>query len=197
MLIAIVLAYLLGSLSTAVIVCRLAKLPDPRTEGSKNPGATNVLRLGGKKLAALTLLFDALKGFIPVVIVMAIDPNPFMVGPIMVAVFLGHLYPVFFGFEGGKGVATALGIIFALSGKAGLMVLATWGLMAGLFKISSLAALTALLLAPIYVAVWLKVEYAMPTLMLTIFVFWRHRGNIKRLLKGLEPKMGQKIVNRS
>lgn len=186
------MAYLLGSLSTAVILCRLTGLPDPRTEGSKNPGATNVLRLGGKKLAALTLLFDALKGFIPVAIVMFIHPNPIVVGPVMVAVFLGHLYPIFFGFKGGKGVATALGVIFAVSWVVGLLVLATWALMALLFRFSSLAALTAAVLAPVYMGFWVNLDYAIALAILSLFIVWRHRANIKRLIHGVEPKIGQK-----
>lgn len=194
MLLAIVFAYLLGSLSTAVIICRLAGLPDPRTEGSKNPGTTNVLRLGGRKLAAATLLFDALKGFVPVAVVFAMTPNPWIISSVMVAVFLGHLYPLFFGFKGGKGVATALGIMLALSWKAALMVLATWGVIAWLFRFSSLAALTAALLAPLYLVIWSQTEYAFAMLILVIFVFWRHRSNIQRLLKGVEPKIGRKMT---
>lgn len=190
-----VAAYLLGSLSTAIIVCRLAGLPDPRTTGSKNPGATNVLRLGGKKLAALTLLFDALKGFIPVAVVMFIDLNPLIVGSVMVAVFLGHLYPIFFGFEGGKGVATALGVIFAVSWVVGLLVLITWGAVAFLFRISSLAALTAALLAPIYFGFW-QHDYTIAVSILSLFIFWRHRVNIQRLLKGVELKIGQKSLDK-
>lgn len=186
------MAYLLGSVSSAIIVCRLSGLPDPRSQGSKNPGATNVLRLGGKRLAMITLLGDALKGFIPVFIVMFIDNDPWVVGSVMVAVFLGHLYPIFFGFEGGKGVATFFGVLFGLSAWVGLMVVATWGLVAYIFRMSSLAALTGAFFAPIYVGLMLGIQYAIPVAIMSAFIFWRHRTNIDRIRKGIEPKIGQK-----
>jgi glycerol-3-phosphate acyltransferase PlsY len=191
-IIASLLAYLLGSVSSAIIVCRLAGLPDPRQEGSKNPGATNVLRLGGKKLAFITLFGDALKGFIPVFLVMLINNNPWIVGSVMVAVFLGHLYPIFFGFEGGKGVATFFGILFALSGWVGLMAVATWGIVAYFFRMSSLAALATAFMAPIYVWAVLNTQYAIPVEILAALIFYRHRGNISRIRQGIEPKIGQK-----
>lgn len=173
-------------------MCRLSGLPDPRSQGSKNPGATNVLRLGGKKLAAITLLGDVLKGFIAVKLAMWFDPSPFVVAPVMLAVFLGHLYPIFFNFEGGKGVATAFGAILGISWLVGVMLIGIWLLVAFLFRRSSLAALTAALLAPIFVALFLNLEYAMAVAIMTLFLFWRHRGNIERLIKGTEPKLGQK-----
>jgi len=177
-----------------VIVCKFAGLPDPRKEGSKNPGATNVLRLGGKKLAALTLFGDVLKGVIAVAIAVYIDPNPLVVGPVMVAVFLGHLYPIFFGFQGGKGVATAFGAIATLSWFIGVIMLATWLLMVFLFRFSSLAALITAVLLPIYIYLFADPEYLFPTLLMSALLIWRHRSNIKRLLNGTEPKMGKKTM---
>lgn len=187
------LAYLLGSLSTAVIVSRVLGLPDPREQGSKNPGATNVLRLGGKKAAVITLVGDAMKGLIPVVIAQYLAVTPDMLAAVGLAAFLGHLYPVFFGFKGGKGVATALGVLTGFSGWVGLSVLATWLLMAWLFRISSLAALTAAALAPVFV--WFLVHSAVLTaaaLTMTFLLISRHRGNIERLLQGEESRIGEK-----
>lgn len=182
--------YLFGSISTAVLTCRLMGLPDPRTEGSRNPGATNVLRLGGKKAAFLTLTGDMLKGLVPVLIAQALQASPLILSATALAAFLGHLYPVFFGFQGGKGVATALGVILGLYLPAGLGVAAIWLLMAFLFRISSLSALTAMLLAP--VVFWLlKPEPAFIGVMIviTLMLFWRHRSNIRDLLKGTEGKI--------
>jgi glycerol-3-phosphate acyltransferase PlsY len=187
-----VIAYLIGSISSAIIVCRLSGLPDPRSQGSKNPGATNVLRLGGKRLAAITLLGDALKGFIPVMITMNINASPATVAPVMLAAFLGHLYPLFFGFKGGKGVATAIGTLFGLSWVAGLLWVVTWLVMAFLFRLSSLAALTAAILAPIYVTLSINIFYAIPVAMMSFLLIWRHRENIHRIVQGTEPKIGQK-----
>jgi len=182
--------YLFGSISTAVLTCRLMGLPDPRTEGSRNPGATNVLRLGGKKAAFMTLTGDMLKGLVPVLIAQALHASPLILSATALAAFLGHLYPVFFGFQGGKGVATALGVILGLYLPAGLGVAAIWLLMAFLFRISSLSALTAMLLAP--VVFWLlKPEPAFISVMIviTLMLFWRHRSNIRDLLKGTEGKI--------
>jgi len=182
--------YLFGSISTAVLTCRLMGLPDPRTEGSRNPGATNVLRLGGKKAAFLTLAGDMLKGLVPVLIAQTLQASPLILSATALAAFLGHLYPVFFGFQGGKGVATALGVILGLYLPAGLGVAAIWLLMAFLFRISSLSALTAMLLAP--VVFWLlKPEPAFISVMIviTLMLFWRHRSNIRDLLSGTEGKI--------
>lgn len=180
-------AYLMGSLSAAIIVCKLMGLPDPRTEGSQNPGATNVLRFGGKKAAAITLAGDALKGLIPVMIGYAFQQTTANLGIIGFAAFLGHLYPVFFSFRGGKGVATAFGAIVGISWMVGLAVLATWLAMAKVFKISSLAALTAACLAPLYF--WL-IESNLPLLatsiVMSVMLIFRHRSNIRNLLKGTE-----------
>jgi len=146
----ILAAYLVGSLSAAIITCRLMGLPDPRTQGSNNPGATNVLRVGGKKAAAFTLLGDAIKGVIPVLIAQWMEAPSHILALVALAAFLGHLYPVFFGFRGGKGVATAFGVLIALSWPVGLAVLGTWLLLTKLFKISSLSALIAAVLLPFY-----------------------------------------------
>ena len=188
------LAYLIGSLSPAVVICRLAGVADPRVSGSKNPGTTNVLRLGGKTLAATTLVCDMLKGFLPVAVAVYLGVNSIILGSVAVAVFLGHLYPVFYGFKGGKGVATAIGTLLALSWPAGLLFMAIWLVMAFVFKISSLAALTAAVLAPFYVAYFIGDERGVVLAgfvgVMSMFIVWRHRSNIQRVLKGTEPKIG-------
>jgi glycerol-3-phosphate acyltransferase PlsY len=182
--------YLFGSISTAILTCHLMGLPDPRSEGSGNPGATNVLRLGGKKAAFLTLSGDMLKGLVPVLIAQALHASPLIQSATALAAFLGHLYPVFFGFRGGKGVATALGVAFGLYWLAGLVVAGIWLLMAFVFRISSLSALTAMLLAP--ACFWLlKPEPAFIGVMIviTLMLFWRHRTNIRDLLNGTEGRI--------
>ena len=182
--------YLFGSISTAILTCHLMGLPDPRSEGSGNPGATNVLRLGGKKAAFLTLSGDMLKGLVPVLIAQALHASPLIQSATALAAFLGHLYPVFFGFKGGKGVATALGVAFGLYWLAGLSVAGIWLLMAFIFRISSLSALTAMLLSP--ACFWLfKPEPAFIGVMIviTLMLFWRHRTNIRDLLSGTEGKI--------
>lgn len=187
------LAYVMGSLSTAVIVSRLFGLPDPREQGSKNPGATNVLRLGGKKAASITLAGDAIKGLIPVLLAQYVGAMPDMIAAVGLAAFLGHVYPLFFGFKGGKGVATALGVLSGFSGWVGLAVLTTWILMAVIFRYSSLSALTAAILAPVYV--WLIVGSPVlvgAALAMALLLVSRHRANIERLLKGEESRIGSK-----
>ena len=189
----ILLAYLLGSISAAIIVCKLMGLPDPRSEGSGNPGATNVLRVGGKRAAAITLFGDTLKGFIPVVIAWAFTRDPLIIGLVGIAAFLGHLYPIFFGFKGGKGVATMLGVLFGYHWLAGAATGLTWLVIAKVFKISSLSALIATALAPLYV--WLIMghqELVIITAVMTVILFWRHRSNIQNLLSGAEGKIGKK-----
>ena len=182
--------YLFGSISAAIITCKLMGLPDPRTEGSQNPGATNVLRIGGKKAAIVTLAGDMLKGLVPVLIAQALQAGPAILAATALAAFLGHLYPVFFGFRGGKGVATALGVLFGLSWQVGLAVAGIWLVMALLFRISSLSALTAMLLAPVCFW-WLQPEPAFIGVMaiITTLLFWRHRSNIRDLLDGKEGKI--------
>lgn len=187
-----ILAYCIGSISSAIVVCKLWGLPDPRSQGSKNPGATNVLRLGGKYLAAITLFGDILKGFIPVFLVKLFYPEPLVVGPVMLAAFLGHLFPVFFGFQGGKGVATLIGVIFAMSWSVGGLFLLTWGIVAALFRISSLASLVATVLAPIFTFLLLNYTYAFFVACMCLLLVWRHRSNIQRLRLGTEPRIGKK-----
>jgi glycerol-3-phosphate acyltransferase PlsY len=188
----IILAYLLGSLSAAIIVCRLMGLPDPRTQGSNNPGATNVLRIGGKRAAGITLLGDFLKGLLPVLLGVMLGMDAMVLALIGLAAFLGHLYPVFFGFQGGKGVATALGVILGLSWPVALAALLTWVVMAKLFKISSLSALTAAVLTPLYC--WLlapQLEYILLFSLISLILIWRHRSNIRRLLSGEEKQLSR------
>ena len=199
---AVVAAYLVGSLSFAVIVSRSMGLNDPRTYGSKNPGATNVLRSGSKAAAIVTLLLDALKGWLPVMLVKWFgeayglgDGTVAMVG---LAAFLGHLFPVFFRFEGGKGVATALGVLLATSWKLGLATGATWLIIAYFFRYSSLASLVASLFAPVYYVfgggvVWpLDKSIVLSTVVMSALLMWRHAENISRLMKGTESKLGSK-----
>ncbi len=186
----ILMAYLVGSLSAAIILCRLLGLPDPRTQGSGNPGATNVLRIGGKKAAAATLFLDMLKGLLPVLLARVLDAPLEIQAAVAFAAFLGHLYPVFFRFQGGKGVATALGVLLALNGLVGLATIATWLVMALLFRISSLAALTAILLTPLYF--WLldrQPPLLAVAMVITLLLFWRHRSNIRKLLDGTEGRI--------
>ncbi|MEQ1558966.1 MAG: glycerol-3-phosphate 1-O-acyltransferase PlsY [Methyloglobulus sp.] len=180
-------AYLLGSVSCAVIVCRLMGLPDPRGQGSGNPGATNVMRIGGKKAAGITLFGDMLKGFLPVFVANSLAVSPFMLGFIGLAAFFGHLYPLFFGFKGGKGVATSLGVLLGFSWALGLAVIGTWLLVYKLRKISSLSALTASVLSPVYAWFILadKVIVGAAAVMM-VFLLLRHKSNIKRLLAGEE-----------
>ena len=185
-------AYLLGSLSSAIVVCRLMGLPDPRTQGSNNPGATNVLRIGGKKAAAITLLGDSLKGLLPVLACHLIDATPLIFALPAMAAFLGHLYPVFFGFRGGKGVATALGVQFGLHWMIGGAVALVWLFMAKVMKISSLAALVSMALAPVFVwLVWPAPELIVMQLIMTLILIWRHRSNIQKLLSGEEGRISE------
>jgi glycerol-3-phosphate acyltransferase PlsY len=186
------LAYLLGSLSTAVLVSRMFQLPDPREQGSKNPGATNVLRLGGKKAAIITLFGDAAKGLIPVLLARAWNADVIVIAATGVAAFLGHLFPIFFQFKGGKGVATALGVLSGYSGLLGLGAALTWIAIAAVFRISSLAALTAAAVAPAY-AWWLShsPELTSATAVLSALLIWRHRANIGRLVRGEEARIGR------
>jgi len=184
------LAYLAGSVSSAVIVSRLMGLPDPRLSGSNNPGATNVLRLGGKKAAAITLLGDVLKGLLPVLIARMLTSSSVTIALVGIAAFLGHLYPVFFGFKGGKGVATAAGVFIGISGIMTLVMCGIWLLTAALSRYSSLAALVATLSAPFLVLFFLPgLPYFILACVIAVFLFWRHRENIARLAKGEESKI--------
>lgn len=187
----LVVAYLFGSLSSAIILCKLAGLPDPRTQGSGNPGATNVLRFGGKKLAAIVLLFDVLKGVIPVAVAHAIGLDMVWVAATAFAAFLGHLFPLFFQFKGGKGVATALGGFIALSPTLAAAGLATWLIIFAATRISSLSALVAAGLTPVY-SLWLidSVNARWIILLTALLLIARHHGNIRRLLAKEESKSG-------
>ena len=187
----IILAYLGGSISSAVLVCRCYGLPDPRENGSHNPGATNVLRLGGRSAAILVFVCDMSKGTVPVYLAWYLGITSFFLGLIGVASCLGHMYPLFFHFQGGKGVATALGTMLPIGLDMGAMMLTTWVVVLLLSGYSSLAALVAALLAPLY-TYWLKPEYTMPVAMLCALVVYRHRENIIRLLNGQEDKIWQR-----
>lgn len=190
LILAIIFSYLLGSLSSAVIVCKLMRLPDPRTQGSRNPGATNVLRIGGKKAAIFTLLGDSLKGFLPVLAAWELGFDDTALGLIAIAAFLGHLFPIFFRLEGGKGVATALGCLLALNWPTGLCWIATWLVIAFLFRYSSLAALTASILAPFYMAFFTEnPSFILSAACMSIMIIIKHKQNISHLLSGKEKKI--------
>jgi acyl phosphate:glycerol-3-phosphate acyltransferase len=189
-------AYLLGSLSFAVIVSRAMHLPDPRSFGSGNPGATNVLRTGRKAAAALTLLGDALKGWVAVILARLLAPKFGLPEDVVLlcalAVFIGHLFPVFFGFKGGKGVATALGVLVGLNPWIGLACLATWLFMAGVFRISSLAAVSTAALAPVYTGLLMGWgNSAMAVLVIALLLFYRHKSNLIKLASGQEARIGR------
>ena len=188
-----ILAYFIGSVSAAIITCRLLNKVDPRTVGSKNPGATNVLRHAGKKAALFTLVGDLLKGLIPVAIGHAFGLDWMWVGLIGIAAFLGHLYPVYYGFKGGKGVATALGVYLGLHPVIGIVVAITWLVSALVFNISSLSALIATLLAPLY---FYWVTESLPLFIILVvmtgFIYWRHRSNIVEIIDGTEDKISDK-----
>ncbi|MCO4321913.1 glycerol-3-phosphate 1-O-acyltransferase PlsY [Aliidiomarina quisquiliarum] len=178
-------AYLFGSISSAVLICRLFGLDDPRLRGSGNPGATNVFRLGGVLPAALTLLFDVLKGMIPVWLAYFLGFSPITLGFIAIAACLGHIYPLFFKFRGGKGVATALGAMFPVAFPMALMLIMTWVFVFWVTRVSSLAAIITVSLAPLY-AYLVKPQYTIPACMLAGLIVWRHRTNIVRLWQGKE-----------
>ena len=183
-------AYLVGSVSSAIVVCRAMGLPDPRTQGSNNPGATNVLRIGGKKAAAVTLFGDWLKGLLPLLAGHALGVSTTTMALAGLAAFFGHLYPVFFGFQGGKGVATALGVQFGLSLPLGLAVGGLWLFMALVVKISSLSALVSMALAPFFLWwLWPDPWLVGMQIVITLTLFWRHRSNIRNLLEGKEGRI--------
>ncbi len=195
-------AYLTGSLSFAVIVSRLMGLQDPRTFGSKNPGATNVLRSGSKPAAIVTLLLDGLKGWLPVFLV-RVYGQPYgledgTVALVALAAFLGHLYPVFFRFQGGKGVATFIGVVFGIHPLLGVATAATWLIIAFFFRYSSLASLIAAVFAPCFYLLGDRLQWyaekpvALALAVMALLLFWRHRENINRLLQGKESKLGGK-----
>lgn len=188
---ALILAYLLGSVSAAILVCRAMGLPDPRTDGSHNPGTTNVLRLGGKPAAALTLTGDMLKGVIPVLLAREYGLDDLLLSAIGLAAFLGHLYPVFFRFEGGKGVATALGVLLALHWVLGLAVVGIWISAFALTRISSVGAIAGFVAAP-FLASYLMPEAMLGVVGMSLLLLARHKANIKALLNGTERRFGKR-----
>jgi glycerol-3-phosphate acyltransferase PlsY len=194
---AIVASYLLGSLSFAVIVSRVVGLADPRSYGSGNPGATNVLRSGHKGAALLTLVFDVLKGYVPVLLAL-LGRERFGFGDLTVAAvglaaFVGHLWPVFFRFKGGKGVATAAGVVLALNPLLGLATLASFAIVVGFFRYVSLGSIVAAVFAPFYqMLIWGGGPYLLALLPMGLLLIWRHAANIRKLLAGTESRLGQK-----
>jgi len=194
---AVLIAYAIGSLSFAVLVSRGFGLADPRSYGSKNPGATNVLRSGHRGAAVLTLALDALKGYVPVWLALLLSPR-FGFGDITIAfvglaAFLGHLWPLFFRFHGGKGVATAAGVLFAFNPWLGLATLLTWVIVAAFFRYSSLASIVSAVFAPFYqLLIWEPSPIALAIAVMSLLLIWRHSGNIRKLLAGTESRLGQR-----
>jgi glycerol-3-phosphate acyltransferase PlsY len=192
---AVLIAYLIGSVSFAVLVSRVMKLPDPRTYGSNNPGATNVLRTGRKAAAALTLIGDCGKGWLAVFLTeqffATTVPPIYKMSLVAIAVVLGHMYPVFHRFRGGKGVATALGALLGMNLWVGVGALATWGIIAFFFRVSSLAALVAAVSAPVFCYMLYGVHpYTAAAGVIALLLIWRHKSNIKNLFAGTEPRIG-------
>jgi acyl phosphate:glycerol-3-phosphate acyltransferase len=185
----IIIAYLLGSLSSAILVCKFMGLPDPRQQGSGNPGAANVMRIGGKVPALLTVLGDGLKGFIPVLIAQVLGVSGIFLGLVAVAACIGHIFPAFFNFRGGKGVATAFGGLLALSPLVGLITIITWAIVLYIFRYASLASIVASLLMPVYALFFTRFAYLIPIIILAAFIIWRHWENIQRLRVGKETKV--------
>ena len=190
----VIAAYLLGSINSAILISRAMQLPDPRQEGSGNPGATNVLRGGNKTAAAVTLLGDLLKGFVPVFLTGAFTQNTWLVSVVGLAAILGHVYPVYYRFRGGKGVATTLGVLLAMNWILGVLWAVTWLVVAMLFRYSSLAALAATAVTLCFVLrFWSADTWMTGTLaIITVLIFWRHASNIRDLFLRRETKIGQK-----
>lgn len=188
-LIALIIAYLLGSLSTSIIISKILKTPDPRTQGSKNAGATNTLRMAGKKQAAMVLTGDILKGLIAVLIGKGLGVHNFTLGLVAFICVLGHVFPVFFNFKGGKGVATAVGAIFGLSILAGILTAAVWFVTAYLTRYASLASLIAVVLAPVFLLFFGKAAFFLPLIFTALLVAWKHKDNIIRLQNKTESKI--------
>ena len=185
----LIASYLIGSISSAIIICKIAGLPDPRTQGSKNPGATNVLRFGGKKIAAFVLIFDGLKGAIPVITANYFGLSLFELTFILLFAFLGHVFPLFYGFKGGKGVATYLGGLIGLNFFVGLTFSIIWLIVAKVIKVSSIATLTATIISPIYFYFIITSHNLQATLiifLINLFVYFTHRTNIKKIMNGEE-----------
>ena len=189
----IIIGYLVGSICSAVIVCRLFGFPDPRTAGSNNPGATNVLRLAGKKCAIIVLLVDMLKGFLPVLLANLLGASTISLSFVCLACVLGHMFPVFFQFKGGKGVATALGALLGFNFILGMMVLVTWIVIAYFSRYSSLASILSMVAAPFYsILVMRNAEAFIPLMLITLLILYKHHENILRLMDGNESKINLK-----
>lgn len=191
-LIAVLISYLFGSISSAVLVSKLMHLPDPRSHGSQNPGATNVLRLGGKKAAILTLLGDTLKGLLPVLIAKWIGFTDLELSFIALGAFIGHLFPIFFKFQGGKGVATAFGCIIALSPISSMLLLAIWSITAIISRYSSLSSLVTAVTSPFVIGYFSNLYFAVLAIVIAILLIYRHRSNISKLMSGKESRIGEK-----
>ena len=187
------LAYLIGSISTAIITCKIMGLEDPRKTGSNNPGATNVLRYGGKKAAIITLLGDMLKGLVPVLLIIQLQTDTLTIAVVGLFALLGHIFPVYYGFKGGKGVATFYGVILGFNWLVGLIAIAIWLTVAALLKISSLSALVSIFFTPFIL--WhfsQSVELTGIVALMSMLILWRHQSNIKSLIQGSENKIGKK-----
>jgi len=185
--------YLFGSISTAIMTCKLMGLPDPRSVGSRNPGATNVLRHGGKKAAIITLLGDMLKGLVPVAAVTVLNPAPAAIAVAGLGAFLGHIYPVYYRFKGGKGVATYFGVLVGFNWMAGLAAMLIWLLTAAVTRLSSLSALVSALLAPFVLWQLSRLpELSVTLAMMSLLLYWRHRSNIRNIIEQKEHKIGVK-----
>lgn len=190
-LLLILASYLIGSLSSAIIICKIWGLPDPRSQGSKNPGATNVLRIGGKTPAIITLLGDGCKGFLPTLLAMLLESPSWVIGGVMLAALLGHIFPIFFNFKGGKGVATAMGAFLGLNWVYGLILISVWAIVIKITRFSSLGAIVSIILAPILAWLLLGEEVVITgsISIIAIILLLRHKDNIMRLLSGQESKV--------
>lgn len=193
----LIFAYLLGSINSAIIVCYIFRLPSPRSIGSGNPGTTNVLRIGGKVPAAITLAFDILKGLAPVIIARMLTDNEFIIACTALYAILGHVFPIFFGFKGGKGVATLIGTLFGFWWVLGLIFVVTWLIVAMISRYSSLSALVATVVASVSVIFTANLQVAIPFLIIAILILVKHKGNIQRLISGQESKIGDKAKSKA
>ena len=188
-LIAIIIAYLLGSISCAIVISKIYKTPDPRVEGSGNAGATNVLRIAGKQQASMVLIGDMLKGLIAVLVGHLLHVTGFKLGLVGFAVVVGHVFPLYFGFKGGKGVATAIGAVFGLSLISGILMAAAWGAIAFTTRYASLASIITVILAPVFLLIFAKAAFFIPAVFIAALVIWKHKENIKRLQNKTESKI--------
>lgn len=188
-IIAIIIAYLLGSVSCAVLIAKIYKTPDPRTEGSGNAGATNVLRIAGKQQAAMVLIGDMLKGLVAILIGHLFHLTGFALGLVGLAAIVGHIFPLYFGFKGGKGVATAIGVVLGLSMISGILMAAAWGAIAFTTRYSSLASIITVILAPIFLLIFAKAAFFIPAAFIAALIIWKHKENIARLQNKTESKI--------